>query len=49
MKIYQHDAGNMTKVAATPIYDKNPSKIFFSGIGKSENSGFSEAIAASDL
>ena len=33
MKIYQHDAGHMTKMAATPIYGKNPSKIFFLGTG----------------
>ena len=33
MKIYQHDACHMTKMAATPIYGKNPSKIFFSGTG----------------
>ena len=33
MKIYQHDAGHMTKMAATPIYGKNPSKICFSGNG----------------
>ena len=33
MKIYWHDAGHMTKMAATPIYGKNPSKIFFSGTG----------------
>ena len=33
MKIYQHDAGHMTKMAARPIYGKNPSKIFFSGTG----------------
>ena len=26
MKIYWHDAGHMTKIAATPIYGKNPSK-----------------------
>ena len=32
MKIYWHDAGHMTKMAAMPIYGKNPSKIF-SGIG----------------
>ena len=25
--------GHMTKMAATPIYDKNPSKIFFSRTG----------------
>ena len=30
MKINKHDAGHMTKVAATPIYDKNTSKVFFS-------------------
>ena len=28
MKIYWHDAGHMTKMAAMPIYGKNPSKIF---------------------
>ena len=33
MKIYEDDAGHMTKMAATPIYGKNPSKIFFSGTG----------------
>ena len=33
MKIYLHDAGHMTKMAAMPIYSKNPSKIFFPGIG----------------
>ena len=26
-------AGHMTKLAAKPIYGKNPSKIFFSGTG----------------
>ena len=31
MKINEHDAGHLTKMAATPIYGKNPSKIFFSG------------------
>ena len=31
MMIYEHDAGHMTKMAAMPIYGKNPSKIFFSG------------------
>ena len=31
IKIYENDAGHMTKMAATPIYGKNPSKIFFSG------------------
>ena len=43
----------MTKMAATPIYGKNPRKVKFDNlgfsIGKSENSGFSETIAASDL
>ena len=33
IKIYQHDAGHMTKMAAKPKYGKNPSKIFFSGTG----------------
>ena len=33
MKIYRHDAGHVTKMAAMPIYGKNPSKIFFSGTG----------------
>ena len=33
MKSYQHDAGHMTKMAAMPIYGKNPSKIFFSRTG----------------
>ena len=33
MKIHEHDAGHTTKMAAAPIYGKNPSKIFFSGIG----------------
>ena len=28
LKIYGHDAGHMTKVAAKPIYAKTPSKIF---------------------
>ena len=31
MKINEHDAGHMTKMAASLIYGKNPSKIFFSG------------------
>ena len=31
MKIHEHDAGHMTKMAATPIFGKNPSKIVFSG------------------
>ena len=34
MKIYLHDAGHMTKMAATPIYGKNPTKIFLSGTGE---------------
>ena len=28
--IYMNGLGHMTKTAATPIYGKNPSKIFFS-------------------
>ena len=32
MKICRYDAGHMTKMAAMPIYGKNPSKIFFTGI-----------------
>ena len=31
MKIHQHNAGHMTKMAAMPIYGKNTSKIFFLG------------------
>ena len=34
MKIWWHDAGHMTKMAAMPIYGKNPLKIFFSGTGR---------------
>ena len=30
MKVYTNGLGHMTKMAATPIYGKNPSKIFFS-------------------
>ena len=32
MKINEHDAAHMTKMAAKPIYGKSPSKIF-SGTG----------------
>ena len=32
-KVYINDPGHMTKMAATPIYGKNPSKIFFSRTG----------------
>ena len=32
MKIHEHDAGHMSKMAPTPIYGKNPSKII-SGTG----------------
>ena len=32
-KVYINGPGHMTKMAATPIYGKNPSKIFFSGTG----------------
>ena len=34
MKIYWHDGGHITKMAAMPIYGKYPSKTFFSGIGR---------------
>ena len=33
IKVDKHDAGHMTKMAATPIYGENSSKIFFSGTG----------------
>ena len=33
MKIHEHNAGHVTKMAATPLYGKNTSKIFFSEIG----------------
>ena len=33
MKTCEHDAVHMTKMAATPIYGKNYSKIFFSWTG----------------
>ena len=33
MKVYINGPGHMTKMAATPIYGKNPSKIFFSRTG----------------
>ena len=33
MKICQYNAGHITKMAAKPIYGKNPSKIFFSRTG----------------
>ena len=31
MKIHQHNAGHMTKMAAMPIYDKNTLKILLPG------------------
>ena len=31
--MYINVSGHMTKMAAMPIYGKNPSKIFFSGTG----------------
>ena len=31
MKIYEHDAGHMTKMVAMPIYGKIPLKLFFPG------------------
>ena len=33
MKVYINGLGHMTKMATTPIYGKNPSKIFFSRTG----------------
>ena len=33
MKNCKHDDGHMTKIAAMPIYGKNPLKIFSSGTG----------------
>ena len=33
LKVYSRHPGHMTKMAATPIYGKNPSKNFFSGTG----------------
>ena len=33
--MYINNPGHMTKMAAMPIYDKNPSKIFFSRTGGS--------------
>ena len=32
-KVYINGSGHMTKTAATPIYGKNPSKVFFSRTG----------------
>ena len=32
-KVLSRHPGHMTKMATTPIYGKNPSKIFFSGTG----------------
>ena len=34
MKVCSRHLGHMTKMAATPIYGKNPSKIFFSRTGR---------------
>ena len=31
MKIHQHNAGHMTKIAAMPMYGENTLKIFFPG------------------
>ena len=33
-KVCSRHVGHMTKMAATPIYGKNPSKIFLSGTGR---------------
>ena len=35
INVYINNSGHMTKMAAMPIYGKNPSKIFYSGIGGS--------------
>ena len=32
-KVYINGPGHMNKMAATPIYGKNPSRILFSGTG----------------
>ena len=32
MKLREHGAGHLSKMVATSIWGKNPSKIFFSGI-----------------
>ena len=37
-KVCLGDLGHMTKMAATPIYGKNPSKIFFSGTNRANDS-----------
>ena len=34
MKIWWNNAGHMTKMAAMPIYGKNPLEIFFSRTGR---------------
>ena len=34
-EFFLYDAGHMTKMAAVPIYGKNPSKIFYTGTGRS--------------
>ena len=34
MKIYEYDVGYIAKMAAKPIYGKNPLKVFFSGTGR---------------
>ena len=51
-KVYINGPGHMTKMAAMPIYGKNPSKIFFSRTGgpeKVKTVDFSETIEACDL
>ena len=35
INVYINNLGHMTKMAAMPIFSKNPSKIFFSGTGGS--------------
>ena len=48
MKIYYHDAGHMTKMAATTIYGKKTFKNLLRN-RLAETVDFSEIIAASDL
>ena len=49
--MYINDPGHMTKMAAMPIYGKNPSKIFFSRTGGSisKKLGMNEASMAQVL
>ena len=40
--MYIRNSGHMTKMAAMPIYGKNPSKIFFSKLANGQNIDYSE-------